>query len=235
MATADDQALGRLIERDARHPVVGQARRSAGPRHRTPSRRSRRPRRPSSARASRRRVTKPSCSSGALSPIWPTPTKVTSACRARSITLLHRLLHQEQRLLVHGRGDDRQRHRIVRRLHRVGDADDDVVERGRAVGRDVADQRDDLVLRAFHRRQLLDRGAQRAARCPWRRRSDAARSSRRSSSAAVASATPTVVDGEAGSDGTTSHSCSPCLAISRCDRSRQLAIGWSSRTLISAR
>ena len=58
-------------------------------------------------------------------------------------------------------------------------------------------------------------------------------SSRRSGSAAVASATPRVVDCDAGSAGTTSHNASPYLSLSRCERSRQCPIGWSSRTLIS--
>ena len=49
-------------------------------------------------------------------------------------------------------------------LIRVGHGEDDVVEGGRAVGRDVAGQRHHLVLRAFHRRQLLDRGLERPPR-----------------------------------------------------------------------
>ena len=50
------------------------------------------------------------------------------------------------------------------RLHPVADAAHHIEERGRAVGRDIADQRHDLVLRAIHRRQLLDHGAQHAPR-----------------------------------------------------------------------
>ena len=60
----------------------------------------------------------------------------------------------DQALAVHqrpllGRGDEnRQRHREMPRLHRLGHREDHVVVGGRAVGADVAGQRDDAVLRA---------------------------------------------------------------------------------------
>ena len=64
---------------------------------------------------------------------------------------------------MHSGGDHRQRHRIMRRLHPVADAAHHIEKRSRAVGRDIADKRNDLVLRAIHRRQLLDHGAQHAS------------------------------------------------------------------------
>ena len=73
-----------------------------------------------------------------------------------------RRLREEQLALLGRGGDHRQRHRIVRRLHGVGDTHDHVIERGGAVRRDVADQRDDLVVRAFERLDLLDRRAERS-------------------------------------------------------------------------
>ena len=51
----------------------------------------------------------------------------------------------------------------MRRPYRVGHPHHHVVERRRAVGGDVADQRDDLVLRAVHRGQLVDGRAHRPA------------------------------------------------------------------------
>ena len=76
---------------------------------------------------------------------------------------LHRGEAGQELALLDRAGDDRQRHRIVRRAHAVGHANDDVVERSRTIGLGGADQRDQLVLRAFHRRQLVGDGAHRAA------------------------------------------------------------------------
>ena len=91
------------------------------------------------------------------------PTKVMSAlATSSSVGWIIGWLMQHLALLGR-RGDDRQRHREAARLDRIGHREDDVVERRRPVGRDVAGQRHDLVLRALHRRKLLDRGLQRAA------------------------------------------------------------------------
>ncbi|MCY1306273.1 hypothetical protein D9M70_561250 [compost metagenome] len=49
------------------------------------------------------------------------------------------------------------------RLDRIGHAEDDVVIGGRAVEADIAGERNDAVLRTFHRRQLVDRRLQRAS------------------------------------------------------------------------
>ena len=67
-----------------------------------------------------------------------------------------------EKLALFGRSrNDGQRHGETARLHCVRHGEDDVVESRRAIRRDIAGQRDDLVLGAFHRRNLLNGGLQR--------------------------------------------------------------------------
>ncbi len=49
-------------------------------------------------------------------------------------------------------------------LHRIGHREDDVVIGGRTIKADISGQRDDTVLRTFHRRKLVDRRFQGAPR-----------------------------------------------------------------------
>lgn len=156
------------------------------------------------------------------------PTKVMSACAASaSVGWISGWPCSASRS-GRRRGDRRQRHRERACLDAVRHREDDVVEGGRTVRRDVAGQRNDLVLRAVHRRKLLDRRLQRAPRADrhhqrfrrvqppfdlgglWPRRR------------------PAVVDDEFGSLGTTSTRSSAKRARSFAASSRQLAMGWSS-------
>ena len=162
------------------------------------------------------------------------PTKVMSASRRqRQRPLDHRLAacsisrsSGEEAMAGSGIGKDA-------RLDPVGHGEDDVVEGGRAVGRDVAGQRHHLVLRAFHRRQLLDRRLQRPPRAD--RHDDR-----------LGRAKPPLDlgggrlgDAQRGRGRSPDRSAPPrrdrarTATCSRAPRSRQLAIGWSTLTLMS--
>ena len=95
--------------------------------------------------------------------IWPTPTMVRSAraASARTRLMVSMSISRSRSSIV--ADDHRQRDRIVLRLGQIGEPGQRVEEARRAVGRDVADERDELVVRAVHRADLVDGRAQRAA------------------------------------------------------------------------
>ena len=129
-----------------------------------------------------------------LGPRSPMPTKVTSACAARAsvgwiIGWPCSISRSSAEDAMTGRGMGKLRALIV------GDVEDDVVEGGRAVRRDVAGQRHDLVLRALHRRSCSI-AALSVRPVPIAMTIGSGDFSRRSISAAAASAMPIVVDAD---------------------------------------
>ena len=170
---------------------------------------------------------------GDCQPILPTPTKAATACAASSRTTANERWRLQQPPLLDAAGDHRRRDREALGAGPLGEAAHDLVGAGLAVARDRADQRDQLVLRAVHRRHLVGHGAQHA---PGRERDDQRLSlgeiggqvlgrGDRDAGARVLAASSRRAAPSSRRGRSASRSSSPSAMHS--------AIGWSSRNLIS--